>query len=110
MGMTWIVIVIFLLLYLIVLIHVNDSFWHSYVESPCFIVNSTVVERECCSGYCDRPEFDAVWILDVHFNGFNSTRYLADIQQIFNSYYEAYEAILTLHPVSVPLCQLGHLI
>jgi hypothetical protein len=102
-------IVVCLILYFIMFI-IDNSLWHSYVKSSCFVVNSTIVERQCCLQYQSNSVFEAVWVLNVHPNGSHSTQYLADIRQKFDNYYEAYEAILTLNLVSIDLYQFDRLI
>ncbi len=53
----------------------------SYVESSWFVVSSTV-ERNCCGDYRSKSLFDAVWVIDLHPNG-----YLDDIWEKFDTYY-----------------------
>jgi len=105
----WICIILCVIGYFIIFIAISDDLWHSYAESSCFVVNSTVVERQCCLRYQSKPVFDAVWVVDVHPNIFHFIRYLADIRQEFDGYYKAYEYILTFHRVSIDSCQFNHL-
>ncbi len=92
----WCCMIFCFILFFFIFIVINDSLWHSYAESSCFVVNSTVVQRQSCSHCQNKPVFDAIWTVDVH-----PARYLADIRQQFDIYYEAYEAISTLHLVSI---------
>jgi hypothetical protein len=103
-------IVICLLIYFLILMLIGNSLWYSYAESSCFVVNSTVFERQRCLIYESESVFDAVWIVDVHQqNELHSIQYSADIQQEFDYYYEAYEAISTFHPVCIDSCQFNFL-
>jgi len=74
---------------------------HSYDESSCYVVNSTIIEKKYCSVFEGKPQSEAVWIVNVHSKQLHSTGYLADIRQTFDAYYAAYEATLTLHPVRI---------
>ncbi len=93
-------VVLSLILYGLFFMLIGDNIWNSYVETSCIVVNSTAIERHCCWAYRSKPLFDAVWVIDVYPNRWHPIRYLADIREQFNTYYEAYEAISTYHLVS----------
>jgi hypothetical protein len=97
-----------LLFYISIFTGLSDYLWHSYVESSCFVLNSTVIERAWCTQNQCTPKSDAVWHLNVHSKQLNFTEYLADIRQDFNVYYEAYEYILTHHLVCINSYQHFH--
>jgi hypothetical protein len=99
--MAWVAMAFCLIAYLVISIIIVNYLRHSYTESSCLVVNSSVAERQCCLKEQYKPVFDAVWVVNVHSNESRSIQYLADIRQKFDEYYEAYETILTFYPVSI---------
>ena len=70
-----------------------DLFTYSYLESRCFILNSTVVETN--------GQFSARWIVNISQDHFIPHHYLSQINQKFSFYYKAQEVISTTHLVSL---------
>ena len=69
-----------------------DFFTYSYIESRCFIIDSTVVETN--------GQFSARWTVNISQDHFVPHHYLSQINQRFTFYYKAQEVISTTHIVS----------
>ena len=69
-----------------------DFFTYSYIESRCFIIDSTVVETN--------GQFSARWTVNISQDHFIPHHYLSQINQKFSFYYKAQEVISTTHIVS----------
>lgn len=107
----WCCVAIGLILYCCFFIPISNYLWNSYEESSCFVVNNRVIESQTCWKCQSEPVFYAVWVIDVHRSTRSQpTRYLADIRQKFDRYYEAYEAVLTNYVVSTDPYQFDQLI
>ena len=96
----WIVTVC--IVYVGIFLIMNNYQWYAYKQSSCRVVNNSMAGERCGPKYLSTLQFDAVWVVNVHDDdSLHLNGYLADIRQKFESYYEAYEATVTLYPVNI---------